>query len=431
MTDIDLDRLKQMPVPPPRPEARARALAAAMQAFEPAAGASRGSVQQAEGAVHRVGAGRPKQSAWLRRETYALAASVAVLAIGLPVAVNHMGERQSPTPEPVAVVQKEVARSEAVTLLPQTAAETDTAKAVGKSVTGPAPRSAAAPNSEPKNLTRQAPFTGPAPAPAARAQPNVAAAPARSALAPTKPAATAETPLATPGAAASTINRDLRSATNLDPKAKTPEPLAPAAPAAKAAAQIPRYQAPWTQVCGREVLPDGKPGEAVCHVMTWISDGPQSGLFAIGLKHPYPSADQSVTLTLEFVHPAPDLHVMIDGVAVPLAFKPATCTPDACLREAELTPEILASLYRAGTLRVTSGTPSLGQRSVVLSLQGLTAAMMGPKASAADAEEFLAELEIMGWRSAFRDQGPKAKAVNREQHLLSVPQLFAKRIKLN
>ena len=192
---------------------------------------------------------------------------------------------------------------------------------------------------------------------------------------------------------------------------------------------MPRLQVPWTKICGREVLPDGKPGNDMCHVMTWISDGPQSGLFAIGLKHP--SAGQATTLTLEFVHPAPDLHVMIDGVAVPLVFKPATCTPDACLRETELTPEILASLLREKNLMVTSGTLSLGQRSVELSLQGLTAAMMGPKASAADAELFLAELEVVGWRSAFRDQGPEGTAVNGEQRLLSVPQLFAKRIKLN
>ncbi len=114
MTDIDLDKLKHIAAPAPRAEAKARALAAAQQAFaQPAAAgpsdiapandnandnvvsstivtAQEVSTQGSAAAVRPIDVIHKPRSVWMRRETYALAASVAVLAIGLPVAINHM-----------------------------------------------------------------------------------------------------------------------------------------------------------------------------------------------------------------------------------------------------------------------------------------------------------------------------------------------------
>ena len=104
MTDIDLDKLKHAPVPTPRAEARARALAAAAQAFERGVAASldasprpavepssKNSTQGLADNSRPIGAVKqgPRRT-WMRRETYALAASLAVLAIGLPAAVNYV-----------------------------------------------------------------------------------------------------------------------------------------------------------------------------------------------------------------------------------------------------------------------------------------------------------------------------------------------------
>ena len=221
-----------------------------------------------------------------------------------------------------------------------------------------------------------------------------------------------------------------------DPQQSLAQPQVAAAPAAKTAVPKPHLQAPWTKLCGRDVSPGRPAGDGVCHNMSWFMDDvPQSGLFAAGFKvkrlGDLERDGATVTLTLEFVHPAPNLQVQISGVTVPLAFTAPVCTPDACLREAEVTPEHLAKLYSRETLTVTSSTPLHGQKSVQLSLQGLTAAMGGPKASAAAAREFLAELEI-GWRSASSHHQPGTNQVNESAAVSSlahkVPQLFATRI---
>src|SRR5215510_6059913 len=92
MTEEELTRLKDLPVPPPTEGAREAAIAAALAAFEPAA-AHNASAPQGRGVLPRlrdtssISEGTSKMRF---RRPAAIAASIAVLAVAVPLLMTHL-----------------------------------------------------------------------------------------------------------------------------------------------------------------------------------------------------------------------------------------------------------------------------------------------------------------------------------------------------
>lgn len=132
MTDRDLDRLKTLPVPPARPEARARALGAAMAAFEkdragseaPTPGDAAAGVEEIRTAAAPQGSAAPlrltdasirRRSSWMRRpETMAMAAAVALVAVGVPMLAGLIGPAEQNGPLSLAKREESKGGSHAV-----------------------------------------------------------------------------------------------------------------------------------------------------------------------------------------------------------------------------------------------------------------------------------------------------------------------------
>jgi Ca-activated chloride channel homolog len=94
MTERDLRNLKDLPVPGTRPEARARAHAAAMEAFDTAGEDSDRAPQGTDAANRQTNAQTNPRRSWMRsRQSYAIAASLAVMAIALPATLYQLKQR--------------------------------------------------------------------------------------------------------------------------------------------------------------------------------------------------------------------------------------------------------------------------------------------------------------------------------------------------
>src|SRR5215510_852865 len=92
MTEEELTRLKDLPVPPPTEGAREAAIAAALAAFEPAA-AHNASAPQGRGVLPRLRdtSSISEGSSKMRfRRPAAIAASIAALAVAVPLFMTHL-----------------------------------------------------------------------------------------------------------------------------------------------------------------------------------------------------------------------------------------------------------------------------------------------------------------------------------------------------
>jgi Ca-activated chloride channel homolog len=132
MTERDLRTLKDLPVPLPRSEARARALAAAMAAFD---AAGENSTRDAQGSAtpdrltnaHTNPSRSWPRSSWMRsKHSYAIAASLAVVAIALPATIYHVrqgSESKPPVAAPalIAKIAEPAARAQTADLQALTA----------------------------------------------------------------------------------------------------------------------------------------------------------------------------------------------------------------------------------------------------------------------------------------------------------------------
>jgi Ca-activated chloride channel homolog len=99
MTERDLENLKSLPVPTPGEPARARAIAAAMAAFDAQSENSDGATQGTEAAARHISTSDPKMRRTPMtsiRAPYALAASVAALAVAVPALLHVMREGPKP-----------------------------------------------------------------------------------------------------------------------------------------------------------------------------------------------------------------------------------------------------------------------------------------------------------------------------------------------
>jgi Ca-activated chloride channel family protein len=105
MTNYDLDDMKNLPVPPARRGAREAAVAAAMQAFKAAQAKSADDTPNARANQQGRQEGRDGSASWRssgmhRRVLIALAASVTVIALAVPVTLNVLDTRTATNVDP-------------------------------------------------------------------------------------------------------------------------------------------------------------------------------------------------------------------------------------------------------------------------------------------------------------------------------------------
>src|SRR5262245_10551887 len=96
MTELDLERLKSLPVPPASAEARKRAVAAAVAEFDQMGASTTQGTQASERLTHVLSA-QTKRKPMRFTRTYVMAASLAVLGIAVPLTLYHLDHNADPS----------------------------------------------------------------------------------------------------------------------------------------------------------------------------------------------------------------------------------------------------------------------------------------------------------------------------------------------
>jgi Ca-activated chloride channel family protein len=109
MTDIDLDKLKRTPAPAPRPESRAAAIAAALERFDQATGVAHAEPKEPVPFARLTRASTPNRrpSMIARHHSYAMAATVAALAVGGIAAYGQLRQRNHSAPTAILATERD------------------------------------------------------------------------------------------------------------------------------------------------------------------------------------------------------------------------------------------------------------------------------------------------------------------------------------
>lgn len=470
--DRQFATLRAIEIPAPRPEARARAMAAAMAAYEARATVSgpavKPSVTGSSPSLKIVSAEpilsmpslsmpSPAKSAstprphWMRRrETLAIAASLAIVAIGLPALRDRMQPDGSGVATPQQSAGQTLARPEtkeapggelAKVKLAEASEQTDKSVTVRRQdelkqvpavallmpeleparkpvvvapttfVTVPrvaAPLAAAPPTGAPPALTADALRTLPPAAGAVANNPAAGNAPAKRA-APKEAAEKAadhtslldkspDKQQASEDVAASRLRRVQPGQISSLLEQEIGDP---------ANAGQPLAAAPKLSNERQTSLTDGKARQrsfsAAAIDAVWMKIcgrdaatgspachvvAPRSGITGLfAFGFRFKPGDTEATLTLETASRAQNVEIWVDGRIRPTTFSPPQCSPDSCLSEARVARTALDEMAQSSAMQLRYGATSTAPQTWSVQLMGLAAALIGRPAAPDEARQ--------------------------------------------